>query len=243
MNKLEEHIKEKLTERRIDPSHNAWERVAADLSEPAKKTNGNRFWYYAIAASFIGLLALGVFYRPFNEVHPSVKVSTTIEDKKITSPVPAPIKTTELSRHETVVEKIEEPPIDLPQEPVVAARKNTGNHTILEDYPTLEQVAIEDVNSKEDVLIAEKLDAVLAQVSQLEADNTLVTDAEVDSLLRIAQREILTDSLWQQAGKVDAMALLNEVEGELDKTFRDQLFEKLKDGFFKVRTAVADRNN
>jgi len=39
------------------------------------------------------------------------------------------------------------------------------------------------------------------------------------------------------------MALLTEVEGELDQSFRDQIFEKLKSGFLKVRTAVADRNN
>jgi len=36
---------------------------------------------------------------------------------------------------------------------------------------------------------------------------------------------------------------LNEVEGELDISFREQIFESLKTGFLKVRTAVADRNN
>ena len=42
---------------------------------------------------------------------------------------------------------------------------------------------------------------------------------------------------------VDAMALLAEAETEMDQTFREQLFIKLKNGFNKVRTAVADRNN
>lgn len=243
MNKLEQHIKEKLKERRIHPSPEAWGRVAANLSEPSKKTSGNRFWYYAIAASFVGLLTLGILYGPFNEVTPSVKVSTTIEDKKITAPAPSKISTIELAERETDIKIIEEPPIKKHGKQDLTATNSIRNLTVLEDFPILDQVAIKDVNSKEEVLIAKKLDAVMAQVSQLEADNTLVTDAEVDSLLRIAQREILTDSMWEQEGKVDAMALLSEVEGELDKTFRDQLFEKLKDGFFKVRTAVADRNN
>jgi hypothetical protein len=38
------------------------------------------------------------------------------------------------------------------------------------------------------------------------------------------------------------MALLNQAETELDLSVRDQLFEALKSGYLKVRTAVADRD-
>ena len=69
-----------------------------------------------------------------------------------------------------------------------------------------------------------------------------VTDAEVDSLLRAAQRQILTDKLFADSGSVDAMSLLAEVEDELDESFRDQIFDALKSGYLKLRTAVADRN-
>ncbi|PHQ62576.1 MAG: hypothetical protein COC08_00130 [Maribacter sp.] len=70
-----------------------------------------------------------------------------------------------------------------------------------------------------------------------------MTDAEVDSLLRKAQEEILANKIFGEDYSVDAMALLNEVEDELDQSFRDQIFETLKIGFLKVRTAVANRNN
>jgi hypothetical protein len=43
--------------------------------------------------------------------------------------------------------------------------------------------------------------------------------------------------------RVEAIALLNQAEDELDQSFRDHIFEALKDGFFKVRTAVASRND
>jgi len=65
-----------------------------------------------------------------------------------------------------------------------------------------------------------------------------LTNAEVDDLLRSAQEEILREKLFSQNGSVDAMAL----QDELDQSFRDQIFESLKTGFLKVRTAVADRN-
>ena len=73
--------------------------------------------------------------------------------------------------------------------------------------------------------------------------NAEITDAEIDSLLRAAQQELFTDKILNSEGKVDAMALLTEVEEELDDSFRDQIFEALKQGYLKVRTAVADRNN
>ncbi|NNK21468.1 MAG: hypothetical protein HKP07_09175, partial [Flavobacteriaceae bacterium] len=46
----------------------------------------------------------------------------------------------------------------------------------------------------------------------------------------------------QDYTKVDALALLADVEEEVNRSFRDQLFEKLKDGYLKVRTAIAYRN-
>ena len=106
--------------------------------------------------------------------------------------------------------------------------------------PNEVQVPLRDASVE---IINTKLLQVLAQVDVLEQDNEELTDAEVDALLRSAQEEILTDKLFRDNHSIDAMALLSEVEGELDKSFRDQIFESLKSGFFKVRTAVADRNN
>lgn len=93
-----------------------------------------------------------------------------------------------------------------------------------------------------DKLIAQKVEEVVAQVELMEISQQDVTDAEVDSLLRAAQRQILTDKLFSKSGSVDAMSLLAEVEDELDESFRDQIFDALKTGYFKLRTAVADRN-
>jgi acyl carrier protein len=91
-------------------------------------------------------------------------------------------------------------------------------------------------------IIHEKIAEIVAQVEVLEKENSTVTDAEIDSLLRNAQRQILEDKMFRKDRSVDAMALLADVEDELDRSFRDEIFDALKDGFLKVRTAVADRN-
>ena len=84
---------------------------------------------------------------------------------------------------------------------------------------------------------------MLATVLNLESESNQVTDVEVDSLLRAAQFDILKEKVFQDNGKVDAMALLVEVEDEIDQSFREKIFKKLKDGLFKARTAIANRNN
>ena len=83
---------------------------------------------------------------------------------------------------------------------------------------------------------------MVMHIDVLESKNTEVTDTEIDSLLRQAQREILEDKIFGKDNTVDAIALLADVEKELDKSFRDEIFDALKDGFIKVRTAVADRD-
>ena len=93
-----------------------------------------------------------------------------------------------------------------------------------------------------DPLLDDKVNEVLNQVILMEEDKIAVTDAEVDSLLRNAQRELITNNQFTDQYGVNAADLLAGVEEELDQSFRDQVFEKLKQGFVKVRTAVADRN-
>ncbi len=61
-------------------------------------------------------------------------------------------------------------------------------------------------------------------------------------MLLKAQRDINSLKIVKNK-KVDATALLNVVESELETSFRDKVFDALGDSFEKVRTAVAERNN
>jgi hypothetical protein len=64
----------------------------------------------------------------------------------------------------------------------------------------------------------------------------------VEALLNNARREIETQRILNNP-KVDATALLEDVEWELEKSFRDKVFDALGEGFQKVRTAVTERND
>ena len=71
-----------------------------------------------------------------------------------------------------------------------------------------------------------------------------MADAEIDALLNAAQKEIELKKLYNEAtNKVDANALLQSVEDDLERSFRARVFEMLRSGYQELKTAVAERNN
>ncbi len=97
---------------------------------------------------------------------------------------------------------------------------------------------------EEENFIQQKVDEVLQEVKKIQEKNNTVSMAEVDALLAKAQRDIATKRILNSNHhKVNAQALLMDVETELERGFRDKVFDALGEGFNKVRTAVAERNN
>ena len=89
-----------------------------------------------------------------------------------------------------------------------------------------------------------KLQEIVAQVQALKKTNKTVSDAEINALLDQAQKEIMLNKLYNEATKtVDADALLQDVEADLEQSFRERAFKAIKSGYEYVKTAVAERNN
>ncbi|SDE89930.1 hypothetical protein SAMN05421636_108229 [Pricia antarctica] len=242
-NKFEKQLKEQLQKREIKPSKAAWDRISQQL-EDSGKAKSIPFRWYGIAAGFIGILFVAVLYFTRDE-------TTSIPETEITnSKMDAVPVTTNPEMNE--VEKAKANPVVVEsqvQEEKSIPNTSKGNaNKRMEDAlasSKAEETKMEKVvvrfNTSE-ALIETKIAEVVAQVEQLETENSTVTDAEIDSLLRGAQRQILKDKIFRSDKSVDAMALLADVENEIDRSFRDQIFDALKDGFLKIRTAVADRN-
>ncbi len=99
-------------------------------------------------------------------------------------------------------------------------------------------------NSKEERFVETKVDEVVATIQGIQKVKNTVTVEEIDALLAQAQRDIATHRILNSGNeKIDAMALLHDVETELERSFRNRVFDALGAGFNKVRSAVAQRNN
>lgn len=243
--KFEKYIKSKLEEREITPSNDAWTKISTELGANENRKSNPPYFWYGVAASVIVLIGITLFYLNFG----SKEVLTN--EKIVETPTRVNPEVTNDAIPDAIV--LEEPDVKKVEK---ASTKNTipkeNSDRIFSEQTLREEVAVNSSTEEiqdtskivivpEDLLNA-KIAEVVVQVDFLEL-STEVTDAEVDSLLHKAQEDILRQRLFNPDNTVDAMALLTEVEEELDQSFRDQIFQSLKAGFLKVRTAVADRNN
>lgn len=251
--KFEEHIKEKLDKRTITPSADAWSKLCARLDENSKTKNSKMFWWLSIAASVVGiLLVVTQFFKtdevvpktPNNMVTPKVEkiesidnvaTENTVEPKEILKENTTVIK----PKNNVAVNKTEEDNKPLHTTIAVTAPKR--------DHLKKEQLAEEQplkVLQKDLSFEDQKIQNVVTQALNVKNSNEEVTDAFIDSLLLEAQKEIhLYRMINEKTGVVDANVLLQDVEEELDRSFREKVFKALKDSFVTVKTAVAQRND
>jgi len=241
MDGLEKYIKQALDRRRIDPSPGSWERLADRLPDSGAKKHAP--WKaYALVACLSGILVLALWPRGEGEKAPGNDPWVQREGQLELGPAPK-----DNSKGKGSLGVPWSGPDPSPDG--VAASKAPPENKGLERQLSLPELESRDSRPRGALqpgsheLILEKAREVVAQVEYLEGQRQQVTEGEVDSLLRAAQQQILGERIFQDEGAVDALALLAEVEGELDASFRERVFDALKAGYLKMRTAVAQRND
>ncbi|MDX1462706.1 MAG: hypothetical protein R3359_06585 [Marinirhabdus sp.] len=263
-NKFEEHIRTQLQEREIEPSAAAWGKLEAQLGGAQKS---NRTLWYAIAASIVALMVVGSLLFKW-DTQPSntlVETKTDVEaplreNTDVLKSTPDEINAVAKETNE-VKEPTETPLKQQPIENAVVSASETNQpkrdeikKRPVQTTPKAVIAQLEKVNVSEEAMIKNerndkefiglKVDEVVAQVQQLNATKAEVSAEDVEALLQKAQRDIATQRILNSATtNVDPASLLNDVESELERSFRDKVFDALGEGFNTVRTAVLERNN
>ncbi|MDO5972275.1 hypothetical protein Q4Q35_20950 [Flavivirga aquimarina] len=250
--KFEEDIKEKLEKRTMQPSNDAWNKLSERLEGQGKSKNKKPVLWLGIAASIVGiLLVTSQFFSNettvVNEVPKIVVVPETVEQNKDTTiEVETDVATENTSgsiqtNQKRVVKKSIKTPVEVKTE-------LDKKQTVIVQENDLEVLKKISVNSVEVALKPltfeeEKIQAVANQIQKLK-DNNTVTDEAIDALLLEAQKEIRLNKLYNTTTTVvDANLLLQDVEADLDQSFRSKVFEAIKASYGTVKTAVAQRND
>ncbi len=260
--KIEDKMREKFQERELQPSEDAWKRLEARLG-PAQTNEGSRKTWMAVAAAFIGIVLLATLI--FN--NDQVVQGTELVDRE-SGPVPDEKNKQEMDRdllvpaveeNSSIAEEEVSPQQIQRSKPQQLMPKVSDKNVVSEkgkdefseaiaantDDRKTEKVekAVLSPLSKEAAFEELKVEEIVAEVKKLEATDGTITPAEIDALLAQARREIATNRILNSSsGTVDAAALLQDVEIELERSFRDRVFDALGDGYKKIRTAVVERN-
>ncbi len=270
--KLEDNIREKLEAREMKPSAEAWKKLETQLEakQPKNKIVG---WYYVAASFVGLLILASVFLSRNNTEVNNQIVDENLEQQNIETEseiIPNNSEAESIASETNNSEKIEtnvskketekkqsnsvqlkplpqkKSAIDKKIEKADAIAKVTNAEmpqAVKKEKPIKSEMSSQTLTKiEEDKIFNTKVDEVVASVKKLQENNTEVSTTEVEALLNSARREIQTQRILNSP-KVDATALLQDVEWELEKSFRDKVFDALGEGFQKVRTAVTERND
>ena len=227
-NNFEKDFREKLNNRTIEPSDKAWDRLDAMLSiTENKKPKKKNKWLY-IAASFVGFLLVGTFF--FNQKEQTIKVpqSVVVEDniKKDSVVKPAlnsvdSIKTVIASSEQTSVPNSNNKEIN---------NKQKSNKTLKNESNQVAESSIIIKNNQEKQSIPNQ--------------NQISKNENVDQLLVNAEKAVVAENSAKQKSKVKINAddLLNQVDGELELSFREKVISKVNKNYQTVKVALANRN-
>jgi len=256
--KFEKDIKEKLEQRKLQPNTNVWDNLEKRLEAEDHEKSNSRFWWIGIAASFVGILIITnmLFNRGgVVEVASVIVDIEAVEDTESNKGLPVFTKDVEKVVVETAepeiktlvkrnsIKKENELKFQIQQKSIIQdAVKDAVAQTELE--PKKEDKDLVGINKEKLSFEDLKIQEVVAQVEALKSINHTVSDKEINALLDQAQHEISLHKLYNETTKkVDANALLEEVESDLEQSFRDKAFKAIQSGYKYVKTAVADRNN
>nr|WP_294922631.1 hypothetical protein [uncultured Flavobacterium sp.] len=231
-NNFEKDFREKLNQRTIQPSDKAWDRLDAMLSVAEKKEPKKKNRWLYIAASIVGFLLVGTFF--FNQKKNTVetpKNTIVIEEsikkdsvEKPTLNVVDPVKTEVVSSEKESIQNLNKKEIKLNPKP---------NKTIKNENNQIAESSIIIKNNQEKQSINNKTSVV--ETSKNET---------VDQLLNSAEKTVVADNSAKPKSKVrvNANDLLNQVDGELELSFREKVITKVNKNYQTVKVAVANRN-
>lgn len=249
---LENNIRESLENRELKPSPEAWKKLEAQLDKKQPKRK-MAWWYYA-AASFVGILILGsIFFSQNNlEENPGLvkeNAEENIERQFEITPESSiqenVVSENNKEKSKQIMKSSKDPLKSIPIKEESTFDRQIRKSEFLAEVPKNEvkqSSGAEAISNEESYLIEDKVNEVVASIKTIQKNNSEVTVEEVEALLLNARRNIQAKRVLRTS-KVDAVTLLEEVEWELDKSFRDKVFDALGDGFQKLRVAIAERND
>lgn len=251
-NKFDKNIKDKLEKRTIKPSADAWSKLSNRLENQEEKRSNKSFWWLGIAASIIGVLLVitQVFKNEsVEQITPQIVVTPEVVKQDTTNKIASDnIENIEEASGEIKLK--EDKQSNQIQKTTTIMKPNLTEGTILiveeKTIQSLKENIVESVKivSEKLTLEEQKIQEVIAQVDALKDGENQVTENEIEALLAEAYKEIKLKRLYNESTKkIDALALLQDVEYELDQSFRDKVFKALKENFITVKTAVAQRND
>ncbi|ARV09330.1 hypothetical protein BTO05_06645 [Winogradskyella sp. PC-19] len=259
--KFEEQIKDKLERRKVTPSADAWSKLSQQLDADEKRNKKSSFWWFGIAASIAALVFVSISYFGGQDktTEENIIVKDKVEDAILPKAEDKTLNKNQILQQEELAatkkteetkildEKIEvQKSIILQKSVGVKSEKVIAKNSKEQQLPKTSSIQLK--NKPEDLLTPKlevEFNSVVDVLQNVKSSNkSAVTDQQIDSLLKLANRELLMEKTIKKGiTVVDADKLLQDVEEDMGQSFRTRIYETLKSGYKEVKEAVVQRNN
>ncbi len=248
-NKIEQEFKNKLAERTIQPSAQAWDRLDAMLTvaEEKKPKRKKLVWLYA-AASFLVFLTVGTFLlQQEKDTDGNIIVTDDAVVTTVTKPESEKQQATEIASPEAESKMIENQVMN--QKGVATViQKSVSNvrnkfNSNMQPGDTNEAEEVETPGTE--VAVTPGADKKITKKAKrgitIDPDE-LLASVENNDTKYFATVKSKEPKTTEPKLKVDANSLLSSVEGELNESFRSKVFQSAVENYNVLKTAVANRN-
>ena len=243
---FEKELQKRWRSREIKPREEVWTRLSARLEQEGPESRrAPKLWMFMAAASVVLLIGFFLFREPVERVPASTPMVRTPEADHPTRVTPSPEKDAVTESRAAEAESL----ADSPSEP--SHNKPTGQNEIRVAGTGIPQAPEQAdpgllAETHEKAPLEEANDAAAlvppAEIANAETEPGGALDTEIEALLKNARESIGLQNDPESLSPVDARALLDRAEDELDQTFREKIMEKLKSGVTRSRTSVVNRD-
>jgi hypothetical protein len=233
-NNFEKDFREKLNQRKIEPSDKAWDRLDAMLTvAEEKKPKRKNKWLY-VAASIVGFLLLGTFFFNQKKTIETPKNEVVIEGNSQ--------KGSEAKSGLNEIDSIKEKIIISEREPNLSSG-NSNNKVDVINQKSNQTIKNETNQIVESSVINQKNQLTQSGSNQISVSETPKNET-TDQLLNAAEKSSVAENLAKPKAKIkiNASDLLNQVDGELELSFREKVITKVNKNYQTVKVALANRN-
>ncbi|WP_456315638.1 hypothetical protein [Pseudomonas shirazensis] len=239
-NNFEKDFRDKLNQRKIEPSNKAWDRLDAMLSiAEENKTpvrlrslqTSKRKWLY-IAASIVGFLLLGTIF---------------LSQKKDTIEIPKENVVLEEILKKDSISKQSLYTIEPDKAEIVTSEKKSNQKPNQEQKINLYKKSNISIKKEQNQIAESSIIIKKNQENQTSNNQTSTVETSknenADQLIHSAEKTVVAEnSAKAKKIKVNASDLLNQVDGELELSFREKVITKVNKNYQTVKVAVSNRN-
>ena len=233
----EPEYREELQNRTINPSSDSWERLSMKLTTTKVKKKGIKLQLLKYAAAILILISIGFYFSEPKEkvINSPIIVGPSLKNELNNIPEMNIDPQTEVAAKPGIYsnEKTINP------EPLIPSNKEKVTEEVV-DYAAIETDILEIRVADETT--PDTLTETSVQTETLLSEEKLIDD-EVTRLLNESKIRLLLNNEITSKNVVSAQALLNEVEGDLDKALKEKLMEKIANVLNNPKEVVTYQEN